>query len=100
MLSTGRQHHQPVEAERDTRAIGQAVVERGEDSRLQRPAQSVAPLLLVRVALPADGGGRRIGELAEGIAQLPATDIELEAFSNPRIAGLNGRPNVSTPVPR
>src|SRR5207248_9680953 len=84
---TRRQHHQTVEAERNARALRQAVVERRQEILIDRPAQAVESLLLVHVGLEPralDGG---IGELAESIGELDATGIELEALGHARIAG-------------
>jgi len=49
VLRPRRQHHQPVEAQRDARALRQAVVEGGQEVGIDRPAQAVEPLLLVHV---------------------------------------------------
>ena len=83
-VRAGRQHHQPVEAERDA-AGRRHLRERRQEILVERIALAVDALLLGHLALEAAALLGRIGQLAEAVGEFDAAGIELEALGDARI---------------
>ena len=91
VLGGGRQHDEPVEAERDPGALRQAVFEGGKEILVDRVGLAVKRLLLRLITgeAPALLGG--IGQFAEGVGEFEAADIDLETLGETGIAGAAAR---------
>ena len=87
---TRRQHHQPVEAQRGA-ARRRHVRERGEELLVDGIALAVDALLLGHLRLEAPALQVGIGQLAEGVGQLHAAGIKLEALGDARVGRLGPR---------
>ena len=86
----GRQHDQAVEAERGA-AGRRHVREGGQEVLVDRIALAVDALLLRHLRLEAPALPVGIGELAEGVGELDAAGIELEALGDARVGRLGPR---------
>ena len=85
-----RQHHQPVEAERDA-AGRRHRGERVEKILVQRVALAVDALLLRHRRLEAPALLGRIGQFAEAVGQFDAAGIKLETLGHLVAARLGAR---------
>ena len=84
------QHHQPIEAERDTarrRHRGNGC----EKILVERIALTIAPLLLVHSSGETAALLGRVGQFAEPVGELDAAGIDLKPFGDPRIGRLRPR---------
>src|SRR5690606_28031302 len=73
-----RTHDEPVETERDARALGQAVFERGEKTFVDRMCGQAAPRAFLQVVLEARTLLGRIRQFVESVRQLDAVEVRLE----------------------
>jgi hypothetical protein len=87
VAGSGGQHHQPVDAQRDPGAVGETVLERGQemfvDRRLGQPGEPSR--LDVGFEAPSLLGG--VGELVVAVGQFDAFDVDLETFGELRVSG-------------
>jgi hypothetical protein len=91
VAGAGAQHDKPVEAERDAGAVRQAVFERGEEILVDRIGFAVERLFARLVGREAGALFLGVGQFLEGVGELEAADIELEALRETRIARLAAR---------
>src|SRR5690606_29393751 len=90
-LQAQRDGDEAVEAERDAGAVGQALVERGEEGFVDRPQGQAAAAALGLIRFEAAPLLRGIGQLGEAVRELDRAGEELEARGDRRLAGLEAR---------
>ena len=91
----GRQHDQPVEAERDAARLRHHR-ERGQEILVDRVALAIDALLLGHLGLEAAALLGRVGQLAEAVGELDAAGIELEALGHARDRAAFGRASAAS----
>ena len=81
MLRAGRQHHQPVKAERDA-AGGRHARQRVEEILVDRVALAMDALFFVHGSFEARALLGNVGQFAKGIGEFYPAGVELETLGN------------------